>query len=57
MFGIRYGTASPSTSSESPTCSKVSLFMKWYMSPSWYRYSISDSSRIARSTMSTERKR
>ena len=28
MFGIRYGTASPSTSSDSPICSKVSPFMK-----------------------------
>src|SRR5260221_2428993 len=31
--------------------------MKWCMSPSEYRYSISVSSMIARSTMSTERKR
>ena len=31
--------------------------MKWYMSPSWYRNSISVSSRMARSTMSTERNR
>ena len=35
MLGMRYGTASPRISSERPICSKLSLFMKWYMLPSW----------------------